>query len=382
MIFSLSGFYVFYLLMYFSILSLNVVFSIELDKITYIPLLVIMFLFIIYDLRNINIRKNELMVIFCFLSLLVLCTLIRVNIDSIMYSLSIFFQFIFLFVILKNKTKISRVNLILAIRIILFVTLLFGLVSLTLPSSGWSWPVNISIQELVILILFCSLLLISDVLEKKNIILFLMAFLLLSIRQSGKATLFCLILLIIMSVVKPKNKVINLFLNNFIILYFMISLIVLVVVRYKYGDFLHNYHYYIINDITNIDVRGDFWKRMSLIFDAMYHQTFLSNFIFGSGLGVRNYLNNSFVFLKNTPQLLILTLQVYGGILFTFTICFMFYFLRKYMIFNAQNDKYNINMFFCVLLLFLTTHEYINNPFLYSSLGIYILALKNRSVGL
>ncbi|MBF3237316.1 hypothetical protein H4N55_11985 [Aeromonas veronii] len=261
----------------------------------------------------------------------------------------------------------------------LSVTLLFSIIHLFLgihsPAPGWLWPINISIQELALIIIYVAFILYGD--YKKNILLFFMFFILLFFRGSGKTSLSLICLIPIIIYILRSFPSIKSPLKYFPIIYSALGLFgILLIVSLYSSTIVTLYH-----SISTIAAdKIDFYKRLSLIYEAFYYLLTPTGFFTGAGFGVVNYLSEVDSLLDNSPQILPLTIMAYGGVIF-----YIYYFVcMQILVLNLTKKTKRVDshiyaiVMWIVILLFMTTHEYFNNPFLYISLFVFIVLLKSR----
>jgi hypothetical protein len=247
---------------------------------------------------------------------------------------------------------------------------------------GWVWPINISIQELSLLILFLALLSISNV--RRELPLLFPILILLFFRSSGKTALILFVSIPILVLLYKKSRIARIGLDNYIAIYFILFIGIAVVIATEFR--LEVLTFYSSYRVDIIDARVDFWKRLSLIVEGMAHISISNhNLIFGTGFGYENYLSNINSHLDNTPQLFVLTLLVYGGVSFAALYFAMIIILKAEMIRALTADIHGrsiVVVSFAVFVTFFTTHEYFNNPFFFISMSMLILALKSRKAHL
>lgn len=343
-----------------------------------------MILFIVVGNGKLNLRfDNNILLIFC-LSLYCVAAFVKVkNIES--YNLhymyvSVLFTLCFSILSFTKKPislsrKIQR-RFVFLIRISLWITLIPALTHLYFGNGrlGWSWPVNISIQEIFILTLVMTLITINGV--KKNIMEICTIVFLLFERSSGKTALTVLLIFVFLSLcgkISQVRKLAPIMLHGYFVAnIFILGLLLLFFseqINYAYG-----LKYNLIYD------KVPFFKRLSLILEALFLLQDPRILIFGGGFHSANYLSLVESYLNNTPQVLILTLLVYGGVFFYFAY-YTFYILlvKSIEIGLTPLRKYHVHIYFFCMLLFLTTHEYFANPVLYISLLIFMIGTRCES---
>ena len=239
---------------------------------------------------------------------------------------------------------------------------------------GWVWPVNIALQELVLInLLFCQILYFGLKRSITNIILFLLLVLL---RESGKAALFSFGLFTLIYLVKTTNQ--------FKIALFDILLKFVIFVNFSilfFGVLL-------LSDTSSIIKKGTildyiFSKRFLLIKQSFDKISKGTNFLFGGGFGTENYLSDSNLVINNTPQFLILTMSVYGGLVFSIFFFYLIFSLRRSLIdimIKNVRGRFIIYAYFFVMLFMLSFHEYFNNPILIFSVSVTLFSFKSTAL--
>jgi hypothetical protein len=246
--------------------------------------------------------------------------------------------------------------------------------SLSLPghAPGWSWSINISLQELFFILCYFSLFALNS--YKGSILILILFAVLVAFRGSGKTTLFVLFSIGPVYYSALRFKFIEKFLDWFIFVYFFGFF---VVVSYFVFGLKSEVEVLYLGLSSLWDQGVPFLKRFTLIVEAIY---FLGvdhrNYFLGAGFGVANYVNVMDLRLNNTPQVFALTLMVYGGIFLLFVWALLFYLLRREFLHLCveNSDRLFVKSSMVLLLVFLTTHEYFNNPFLF--LGLFVLSMS------
>lgn len=296
------------------------------------------------------------------------------------YITSFLLKIVFLFVALKSNYSSTIYNFIKPyLFFCLFSTLSLSIIHLFLgiytPAPGWLWPINISIQELTMIVLFCTFFLYES--KYKKIVLFSLFIILLSNRGSGKTALIIILSIPVIYYIVKNSRVCFWLLSNYIKIYTLVF-VGLIIYVYIFEQEWVNRLYYQINSMASDKV--DFYKRISLIIESLHYILTPDVLFFGGGFGVVNYLANVDSFLGNSPQILILTMLVYGGLTF---FCIYMYLMHRCLVGlidglgSYESKIYSYILWFSVIT-FMTTHEYFNNPFLYVSLYIFIAVVKSK----
>ena len=208
---------------------------------------------------------------------------------------------------------------------------------------------------------------------KYNIFLFLI---ILIFRESGKAAFFSFGLFVLIYYFNrnrlTKKSIFSFFTFFIIIINYFILIFGVLMFRSLNSPFATNTVLaYIIN------------KRFTLIKESFYKISEFNFFLWGGGFGTENYLAESKLSINNTPQFLILTLSVYGGVLFTLFFFYLFLKFRSINLFRFNNNirnYYLINSFFFVLIFMLSFHEYFNNPLLIFAISFFIYTLNIKNI--
>jgi hypothetical protein len=378
----LTSKYIFLLILL--LFNFNIFFKLPIDKIFYFPVLALIFISVAFHFIK-SIILNELI---SFKSLLTFTILIgfvffRFNVFSLsahyIYASTFSLAVLFLYYQLNFKLPHSDfTNFYHFLKLVISVTLIVTLIHLGLnlgaSNRGWVWPVNIALQELVIInLLFCQILYFGIRKSLLNISLFLILVL---FRESGKAALFSFGLFTLIYIVKFSDKSKIFFFNTLLKIVILVNFTILF-----FGVIL-------LSDTTSLLKKGSaldyiFSKRFLLIkqsFDKISEGT---NFLFGGGFGTENYLSDSKLIINNTPQFLILTMSVYGGFVFSVFFFYLIFSLRKKLIeISGNNTRINflIYAYFFVILFMLSFHEYFNNPILIFSISLTLFSIKSTSL--
>ncbi len=371
---------VFFIMSYMTLFSMNIFLGIRVEKAVYFPLEVFIG---IYTLYNIKYASKGLIAITVgyFLPYVVIKTyFVEYPAYHIFYVSSLILKILFISIVINMDVD---KNIYLKSKGVVFsflsITLLFSIIHLFLgihtPAPGWLWPINISIQELALLIVYLAFILYGD--YKKNVILFLMFFILLLFRGSGKTSLSLICLIPILIYILRSSYSIKSILKYFSTIYAALGLLGIVLVVSLYSSTIVTL-YHSISTIAADKI--DFYKRLSLIYEAFYYLLSPTGFLTGAGFGVINYLSEVDSLLDNSPQILPLTIMAYGGLIFYiyYFVCMQLLILRLTKTTGRVDSHIYSIIMWVVILLFMTTHEYFNNPFLYISLYIYIVLLKSR----
>ncbi len=230
---------------------------------------------------------------------------------------------------------------------------------------GWIWPVNIALQEIILISLFfCEIIFFGFKNSKINFILFLI---LVIIRDSGKATLLALLIFYFLQLnfnIDSKNKVNYLF-KSLWILHFLF-----IISTFVFIDFVEDL------DKSSL-IRYFLIKRFVYIQESVY---FLFDPIFlflGGGFGPENYFSAAKnLSVLNAPQLLPLTILVFGGVFFY--LLYVFLSLKLFDFFSRNNIlEFYVRSFIFSIAIIMTFHEYFVNPFVYLSVGLVLISYKS-----
>lgn len=370
-----------FFVLFFSLLSVNIIFGSRLNKELYLVLECLILLYVLLNLKYIT-KKYIVILLFFVLPYLILSLYFVPSPGyHAFYGFSLILKITFLFIAIRSKPVHNSFYL--SFRRLLFLcialTLAFSIVHMLLgiysPAPGWLWPINISIQELTLLILFCVYL--SYRHKMSTLILILMFFILLSNRGSGKTALGIIMVLPVLMYLSQRWCFCSILLKKYTVIYSLVSIFSVAFLLIFHGDYLSQLYaqsHYLVQE------KVDFYKRLTLILESIKYISLPRNFVFGGGLGTENYLRNVDSILGNTPQIFVLTVFSYGGlILFS-----MYMWLLHWLISSLSSTLINkdsrliASMTWFAFLTFLTTHEYFNNPFLYSALFVVIVLLKSR----
>ena len=371
-------------LLFILFFNLNFFLRKPIDKIYYYPIILLIFisttLILIKKIENkTKLSRQALLISFIFFLFIFLRFNLYSYISHYIYIITFMYFTLFLYfesrVIIPKKLNIIFIDKILnfTLRFSLLITIFHLLIHFTESQRGWVWPINIALQELVLIcLLFSQITLFGLSKSKYNILLFL---LILIFRESGKAAFFSFGLFIsIYSFSKnclPKTSLFTFLTKLVIFINYFVLLVGVLLFKSLNSPFASNTILaYIIN------------KRFTLIKESFIKISNLDFFLWGGGFGTENYLADIKLSINNTPQFLILTLTVYGGLLFTI---FFFYLFMKYrnLMLNKFNDnrrlQYLVKAFFFVLIFMLSFHEYFNNPILIFAISFFIYSLNIKS---
>lgn len=381
------GVFVSLFLAYLTAFSVNIFLALYLENLTYILLEAAGFAVILVFIVNNGVSVRVPTRIFIALSALMasggVSAFFAHNVAyHFFYFFSFFTKILLLFLVvggnycLPNERTLRR-----GIRFVLLFTLFWSILHLKIGSGrpGWLWPINISIQEITLLVLFCSLLMLSKV--SKEFWVLVVFSILLVFRSSGKTALILLWSIPLMTLLMRKSSLIRWVVEKYVVVYFtLFTLAILGVCIFFSNDISSQYLTY--RD-TIIADRIPFWKRLSLIVEGLYHLSIsMNNLFFGAGYGYPNYLARVDSYLENTPQLFVLTLMVYGGVFLAATYCFILYLFVSFLLSRVRLDFYGYSLCYiaiAVMVTFFTTHEYFNNPFVFAALVVFIVSAKVRS---
>jgi hypothetical protein len=329
--------------------------------------------FILLFYHNYVFKKKYLFYLFIFI-LFFLFEILRINVPvytlHIFYLFSLYIYILNIYLLYNSNFKFTSSIFPFLIKYILRISLIIALISLiTKPyiSAGWVWPINIALQEIVLVSFFYSELIFFG--QKKSMTNYLIFILLLIFRDSGKATLVSLLILPFFKYFYiDKNRI------NKIYVYFKyiwMSHIIIIIISIIFISIILSLQK------TSI-IRYILLKRFIYIQEAINFLTNGFNFILGSGFGPDNYfLSATKLTMKNAPQLLPLTIIVFGGI-----ILYFFYLSTTLIFFNSFNKetKYDfyIKSYLVSLLIIMTFHEYFVNPLVYFSIGIVLVSYKTN----
>lgn len=358
----------------FYLTSLNIGLLIEIrdPKLSYIPVLAAMALAILYNFKYIKIKKNFwsiMLIISLFLSL------IRFNVPF--FGKSIVFTLIFgvhlVFLLLANKTAVPRKILITLLDFCLAITLTATILDLFIGpgKKGWIWPVNIALQEIVIIGLLYARIILKGI--KRNIIFLALFIAILLIRESGKAALLAMI--IGLYFIRPTH-------SNENRIKFQLKIFKFVFVGQLILAFLAKAAAFHLDSLAPDNVlKYIFSKRVFLINDGI---NFLISdpfyFIFGAGLDINNYLSlNEVMTIRNAPQLFFLTTGVMGGVIFIIPLLKnLFMLLKSKMEHIASKQKVVLASYFISISIMSSFHEYLNNPFIIFSISIVLISYNTH----
>jgi hypothetical protein len=368
---------------YFGILILNYFLHFPISKIFYYIPFVILSLHSIWYLYRFETNKLTLNKYFIFLIFIfvfyILFPFEVVDQNAHVIYLLIFLVNIFsVYFTFKSKINISHFNLKIFTNILkysIFFNLLLTdidiFLNINLNTRGWIWPTNIALQEIVLInLLYSQIILIGLKKTTLNILLFLIMVL---FRESGKAAFFSFGIFILLypfykynigKYVQKRLIHIVVFVNFFVLLF---------------GTYFMNINNILIDSNSYSYLAYVFNKRFTMITDALSAIGNVKYFFTGFGFGFENYINANFTKYSNTPQFLILTLTVYGGFIFTL-IFFMTYFkvLKSFLklVINNQRLTYIVFAYFFTMIFMLSFHEYFSNPLIYLSTTIFIYSIK------
>lgn len=370
-------------LLYFGILSLNIFFNFEISKLFYyIPFLILLLIFLrlFFRLLNLNRSINILFIMFIFLIVLYFIFTFHVKLRIPHFLFLIIFlinvstaYFVNLSNVFLDKQKIKKFISLLnyVILINLLITNYSIFTQLNLNTRGWVWPTNIALQEIVLLNLIISQLCLIGL--KKSLINIILFLIMVFFRESGKAAFFSLSFIVLFYSFY-NNVYILKFFKQVIISIIMINFSVLI-----FGIIFFRGINLNIDSSQNSLLAYVFNKRFRMIYDALINLGQTKRFLFGYGFGFENYILSANTQYNNTPQFLILTLCVYGGIIFAL-IFFLFYYITfiRLTSFYKNNKRlsYLISSYFFMMIFMLSFHEYFSNPLIYLSFVIFLFSLK------
>ncbi len=318
---------------------------------------------------------NKSNIIYIFLSFtLVYFELLRVNVpiytSHLFYVSSLVIYFFHIYLLLKSSYNFKGAFFPTYIKYILRSSLIIALVSLyTKPfiNPGWVWPVNIALQEIVLISLFFS-----EVISfgfRKSRVNFILFVLLLLFRDSGKASLISLFVFAgINFLIQESNRIKKI---NFLFKCVWFSHIFIITLAILFLNFVKSL------DKGSV-VRYVLLKRFIYIEEAI---NYLSNGVFlfiGGGFGPENYFVTAVnLTMKNAPQLLPLTIIVFGGL-----ISYFFYFYSVSLFFKSFVSDKKLDFYFksyiLSLLIVMSFHEYFVNPLVYFGVGLVLVSYKSK----
>jgi hypothetical protein len=242
---------------------------------------------------------------------------------------------------------------------------------LNLNTRGWVWPTNIALQEIVLLNLIISQICLIGL--KKSLINIILFLIMVLFRESGKAAFFSLSFIVLFYSFYNKDYIFNFFKKVIISIILINFTVLLLGIIFFRGSNLN------IDNSQNSYLAYVFNKRFRMIYDALINLGQTKRFLFGYGFGFENYILTANTQYNNTPQFLILTLCVYGGIIFAL-IFFIFYYITYIRLnFFYRNNKrlsYLVSSYFFMMIFMLSFHEYFSNPLIYLSFVIFLFSLK------
>ncbi len=264
------------------------------------------------------------------------------------------FEYKFFPVLVKYSLRIS------------LITAIIGLFTNPFMFPGWIWPMNIALQEIILISLFFSEVMFFGLKGSKfNLILFL---LLVFFRDSGKATFLSLSIFVVLEYffkTDNQKKIIN-FSFNFIWLFHFLF-VGIAFLLFEYVKSLEK---------TNL-IRYFFIKRFVYIQESVTYLSDWSSLFTGGGFGPENYFAAAKnLTVLNAPQLLPLTILVFGGLILYFLYLFLSLKLFNYFDLSSESEFY-LKCFFLSILIIMTFHEYFVNPFVYISIGLVLFSYKS-----
>ena len=360
-------------LFYLCLLNLGFFIDLKITKLPYIPLFGIFILVLIYKIRYINFKKNKWYIL---LSIVITISLLRIEIPY--YFSNILFVLIFALQIgylnIANKATIIRSKVGKLLNTALVLTLFLSILHVFFGSGkkGWIWPINIALQEITLLGLLYSKILLYGL--KRSIPYLLFFLVLVLFRESGKATF--LSVLIGVYLIRGNFKVRNRlrFQNKIFHLIFIVQIGVVFL-----STWLNSYLNTLpVENILNYYLN----RRLALINDGWeYLVQNVKYFLIGGGFDVNNYFEqHPNITFKNAPQLFILTSGVFGGVLFTISLILSLSSMYKEKIrLNPNRNAVILLSYFISLATINTFHEYINNPFLFFSISMVLISYNSRN---
>lgn len=369
-----------YLICFMMLMNLNFLFKIRLEKEIYVPLELFMGIFTLFHLKYINKVFLYFTIFMFFPYAVVMIYFVNYPMYHIFYILTLLSKLFFLNVVINidyDTDCYRKYHLYILVFLVatLSLSILHLFIGINSPAPGWLWPINISIQEMTLLVLFATLLL-YPANKMLGVVIFLFV-ILLTFRGSGKTSLALVIMMPCITFLLNRIWRYSLVSQYFVMIYAFFFILIVFYLSYVQYDFIVS-GYFSVSDISSEKI--DFYKRISLIYESLYLLTDPYHFLFGVGFGVVNYLSNIDSLLNNSPQVLPLTILVYGGLFFYF----YFFLVIQCLLNNLLNriDDVKIKNATIVLwisfIIFMTTHEYFNNPFLYISIYIYIVVAKSK----
>ena len=383
MSFQLNTFYFMFSVSLVTILNLNIFFGFigEVSVYVIVELSMIFYVMGAACTRSVSIDRPS----FRFVGLMIMFALIssvavaEKALYGLFYSLSLSFKIIFVLFFMQARSTfyLSKRFVRLAVWISLFITLSSSLAHYYFfPNGiapGWVWPLNISMQELVLLIFYMSFFLLNGF--RHSYILIAMLVALVFLRGSGKTTLVLFLGFSIIFFLSIRFSAIRFVVQRAIYIYYAFFLIGVIALLVFWNDEIVSLH----NNINELmSERPVFFKRASLIIEGLFHLTEWKTVFLGSGFGVVNYLVAVDSKLQNTPQIFILTQLAYGGLVFVSLYFLIILRIRSlwHHIFNQRILVVYFSVCLLCILTFLTTHEYFNNPLFYLSLFVLFYSFQ------
>lgn len=356
------------------------------NYIGFVILFLMLFVFLFYILKTIGFGDSKwqiILFIFCYLpsfylfkqrldklSLYIFLTSIFVFLfvsflaHEFLVSVYYFVTYIFLIyvpiVILTNNIKVDEFYKIKCVNRLSFFILSIAGYSIINIVIGldyrFPFTVNSSIIDLIWAAIYPVCLFNSKI--KMKFLLFFVS-ILIAILHDADALVVLNFLVVIYSVV-PNNKITNkivIFLGKY---YFIILCVLYSVFMLYMNQTIGHEGIYIdgiIPQLKGEDV--EYYKRIGLIIQGYYFSQ--ANILFGAGFGVENYLVESNFSVSNTPQILPLTINIYGGLI---SVILMLSLLSRifYLAIVSSNYSKSLSLSCFFVGLMFTIHEYVFNP--------------------
>lgn len=353
--------------------NLGVFFEFEVSKRPYIPLIILIVWFLFLNFKKLKFLKSPSTYFLCFFFFF---NLFRSSVP--LFWTHIFFIFIlitlifFLRLSIKGYYELSRLSK--YIRLTLNISLIFAIIDtiVKINQPGWVWPINIALQEILLVGMLYSCLITGGGVRNNYLSLFLFI-LLLMLRESGKAAVFGILLALFLIYFSK---------NHFKTIKRLKKLCWIVFIGQYLFIILAVFGSAYLRTSNNSSLEYVFNKRFGLVLDGYNFITSdLQTFFFGGGFGAENYiLQNPDLVIPNAPQLFILTTSVYGGVIFCLILIISI--LRLPVILKLEN-KFSpvpfmyLQGFFLSLLIISSFHEYFNNPFVYISIALVVTSYNS-----
>jgi len=358
-------------LLFICSLNLGILYDFGISKLWYFPLFFLYSVVILHRISHIRIKTNKW---YFFLTFSLFIAYLRFEIPH--YFDNIIFVSIFIFHIaylnIANGAVFNVKNIVKWLNFTLLTTLILSILHLFVGpgTKGWIWPVNIALQELTILGLLYSKILISGI-KKSYVYIFLFLFLV-SFRESGKATFGALVLGLYLMRSSPNLYSRLRFQRMVFYLIYVFQLVIVIVITFVIA--------YLESQPQDSILRFFLNRRVILIDDGSNFITSnLKNLLIGGGFDVSNYFDqNKDITFENAPQLFILTSGVFGGLLFVVSLIGSLGQLFWQKVISNPNEKaVTLVSFFISFSTVNTFHEYINNPFIIFSISLVLISYNS-----